>query len=84
MAGNPHGRILMKYGRGGARTGAGRPKGSFSKNPSESRSLTLLVTEWERLEREAADGSAVREAARRIRRSFEKQEMPEMFMDMTM
>ena len=56
-----------------------RPLGSKNRRPAggrntEARSVTLTRAEWQELEAVAEDGSANREAARRIRASLEQKE----------
>lgn len=64
-----------KPGRGGARPGAGRKPGSTGpRRPPEAlataRNVVLYPHEWAALAAAAPDGSATKEAARRLRASL--------------
>ena len=61
----------MMSSHGGARKGAGR-KAMPPEERSIPRSITLTPTEWQMLEQIAPDGSATKEAARRVRKTLQE------------
>ena len=65
--------MSKRKGRGGARSGAGRPKGRAVGDRARSRSVTLRESEWLLLGKLSCDGSPQREAARRLRKTLEEE-----------